>query len=60
MKRYVVGLAIGGVQEHPHFEYKNIETIEATSPKEAEDIYNKKHKCSYWYARCLGLALNGD
>jgi hypothetical protein len=43
-----------------NFEYLNIEEIEATSPKEAEKIYNKKYNCSYWYARCLGTAFKED
>lgn len=53
-KKYLVALEIGGVQEHPGVQYIDAEVIEAPTPQEAENQYNIKHKCSYYYAHCVG------
>lgn len=49
-RRFVVGMAVGGIMECPevHIE-KPIEVIEATTPHEAEDIYNAKYKNYFFY-----------
>jgi len=57
--KYLVGLCIGGLMECPQVEVIDIEVISATSEKEAEDIYNKKHNCSFYHAHCLGVYSNG-
>ena len=54
MKKFLVALAVGGLIEQPNFSYCDYDLIEATTEKEAVEIYNKKHKCSYFYGRCLG------
>lgn len=54
MKKFLVALAVGGIMEQPDYTYTDKEVIEAIDRKSAEDIYNKKHNCSYFYAKCLG------
>lgn len=56
--RYVVGLLTGGVMEQPELELFDIEQISAENAKDAEEIYNKKHNCHYYYARCIGEINN--
>ena len=51
---YLVGLKIGGIMEHPHIIFEDIQEIKAISPKEAEDIYNKLNDCSYYYGKVVG------
>jgi len=60
MSHFIVGLQCGGLMEDPGIRYENIETVEAETAKQAEKIYNKKHKCNFFYAKCLGRALEGD
>jgi hypothetical protein len=59
MKQYLVGLRCGGLMEDPSIRYENHEIIEANTPREAEDGYNKKNNCSYFYGRCRGEVING-
>lgn len=54
MRKFIVGLQCGGLMEDPKIRYEDKEIIEANSPEEAEEIYNKKHNCSFFYAYCLG------
>lgn len=53
MGKYLVALAVGGVMEHPEFEYHDRQVIEAPSEKEACRIYNEKNKCSYFYGKVI-------
>lgn len=57
--KYLVALAVGGLMEMPEIRYENFDVIEANSKKEAEDKYNKKHNCSYFYGCCLAKKING-
>ena len=59
MIKYVVALEVGGTMEMPHFEHSMAQCIEAETPKEAVEIYNKKNKCSYYYGVVIGYYLNG-
>ena len=54
MTKYIVALRTGGIMEQPHIEYRNHQTIEASSPEEAEKIYNKLNNCSYFYGAVVG------
>ena len=54
MPKYLVALQEGGLMEDPEIRYTNKQVIEAASPRQAEEIYNKKNNCSYFYAHCLG------
>ena len=49
----------GGTMEMPHFEHSMAQCIEAETPKEAVEIYNKKNKRSYYYGVVIGYYLNG-
>ena len=59
MIKYVVAREVGGTMEMPHFEHSMAQCIEAETPKEAVEIYNKKNKCSYYYGVVIGYYLNG-
>ena len=59
-QKYTVALQIGGIMEQPHFTYENYQVIEATSEKEATDIYNKRNNCSYFYGTVMGVNGNID
>lgn len=52
--KYVVAMQCGGVMEDPNIHYENEQIITAMSEKEAEDKYNKKNKCSYYYGKVIG------
>lgn len=54
MKKYLVGLSVGGLMECPDITIKNIQVIEANSEKSAENTYNEVNNCSYFYGKCLG------
>ena len=54
MKKWLVALAVGGLMEQPEITYSKYQVIEAKTEEEAEDIYNTKNKCSYFYGSCLG------
>jgi len=49
----------GGTMEMPHFEHSMAQCIEAETPKEAVEIYDKKNKCSYYHGVVIGYYLNG-
>ena len=51
--KYLVALAVGGVMEHPEFDYQDFDIIEAPSGKAAVAAYNKKWKCDYFYGRVM-------
>lgn len=59
LNKYLVALRVGGVMELPEISYMNFEVIEAISAEKAEEIYNKKHDCSYFYAECLAEKVEG-
>lgn len=51
MSKYIVGLLVGGLMEDPELRVvEPLEVIEAVSAHRAEEIYNKMHDCSYFYA----------
>lgn len=52
-KRYLVALQVGGIMEHPEYTYQDYQIIEAKSRREAEDIYNKKNNCNYYYGSVI-------
>lgn len=54
IKKYLVATECGGLMEMPEIYYEKYDIIEAESPKEAEEKYDKKHKCSYFYGICIG------
>jgi len=60
LKKYLVALAVGGVMEQPSFNYQDIGIIEAATPKDASQIYNKKHSCSYFYGATIGEIIDED
>lgn len=45
MKKYLVGLAVGGLMEQPEITYHDKQVIKAVSSEEAVKIYNRKNKC---------------
>lgn len=53
-RNYIVATAIGGVMEHPDFEYVDQETVKAKSEQEAILKYEKIHPHNYWFARVIG------
>jgi len=53
--KYLVALCVGGIMECPEISYKEVEVKE-----EAEEIYNTKNKCSYFYGSCLAENVNGN
>lgn len=53
MNKYVIALAIGGVMEHPHFEYQDYRLIEASSKEEAIRKYKEETGCEYWTPTCM-------
>jgi hypothetical protein len=59
MIKYIVALECGGTMEMPYFEYSMAQCIDAETPKEAVEIYNKKNKCSYYYGTVVGYYLDG-
>lgn len=54
MAKYFVALEVGGLMEQPQVEYHNLQEIEATSETEAEELYNRKNNCSFFYGKCIG------
>ena len=57
---FVVVLGVGGLMECPETSIDApIEVIEATSYYEANDIYNAKHKCYFFYAH-VAAELDDD
>lgn len=59
MKKYLVGLAVGGLMEQPEITYHDKQVIKAVSSEEAVKIYNRKNKCDFYYGHCLG-EIEGD
>lgn len=59
MTKFIVALEAGGLMEMPHFEYSAAQVIEAETPEEAVDIYNKKNGCNYFYGCVIGYYLEG-
>ena len=54
MKKYLVALANGGEMENPTITYSKYQIIEAETEEAAEEEYNRKNNCSYYYGECLG------
>ena len=57
---YLVALEWGGLMEDPQVKYGDMEIIASSSDKEAVKIYNVKHKCNFFYGRCLGEVIDGE
>ncbi len=55
-RRWLVATCYGGLMEDPDYWVilEEIEEVVAPTAKDACDIYNQKHSCSYFYAACLG------
>lgn len=49
MSKYIVGLLCGGLMESPGLYHSDGQIIEAENKKEAEEIYNSKNNCSFFY-----------
>lgn len=60
MKKYIVALQTGGLQEDPELRYTHYEIIEAQNEGEAEDIYNKNNNCSYFYGKTVGEVIDDN
>ena len=53
LRKFKVGLAVGGVMEHPEITYENIQIIEASDAEEARKIYNEINNCNFYYGEVL-------
>ena len=53
MRKFKVGLAVGGVMEHPEITYEDIQIIEASDEEEARKIYDERNNCNYFYGEVL-------
>lgn len=53
MRKFKVGLAVGGVMEHPETTYEDIQIIEASDEEEARKIYDERNNCNYFYGEVL-------
>lgn len=51
--KYIVALSTGGLMECPEMYYENFQVIEAENDKQAEEIYNKKNNCNYFWGVTL-------
>lgn len=49
MSKYIVALLCGGLMESPDLYHSSGQIIEAKNAKEAEEIYNEKNNCSFFY-----------
>jgi hypothetical protein len=49
MSKYIVALLCGGLMESPDFYHSDGQIIEAETKKEAEETYNSKNNCSFFY-----------
>lgn len=59
--KYIVGLLTGGLMEDPVLKFTTpYDIIEADSNKEAESIYNKKHKCDYFYGSVMCAIVDNN
>lgn len=58
--KYLVGTLCGGLQEFEgRWEWDGpFEIIIARSKKKAEKIYNKKHKCDYFYGAVMAEIID--
>lgn len=58
---FLVGLYTGGLMEDPELKVSGKEIITAESSQAAEELYNNKHACSFFYGgtiACMDLAGN--
>lgn len=53
MRKFKVGLDVGGVMEHPEITYENIQIIEAQDEEEARKIYDERNNCNFYYGEVL-------
>ena len=53
MRKFKVGLAVGGVMEHSEITYEDIQIIEASDEEEARKIYDERNNCNYFYGEVL-------
>ena len=60
MSEYIVALEAGGTMEMPRFEYSKAQIIEADSPSDAVEIYNRNNNCSYFYGTVIGSVIDGE
>lgn len=59
--KYIVGLLIGGLMEDSGLKFTTpYDIIESDSDKEAESIYNKKHKCDYFYGSVMCTIVDNN
>lgn len=55
MKKYLVAKLIDdGPADEMTIYHSGYDIIEAENEKEAEEKYNEKHECSYFYGDCIG------
>jgi len=57
MNKYLIAEAQGGIMECPEIKFHNPEIIEAKTDKKALDIYNTKHRCTYFYGDVLAYKI---
>lgn len=59
--KYIVGLLVGGLMEDHNFRFTEpYDIIEANSDEEARNIYNKKHKCYYFYGSVMCAIVDNN
>lgn len=51
--KYIVALRTGGLMEDPEISYTNYWVISAENPHMAEEIYNNRNNCSFYYGVTL-------
>lgn len=57
--RYLVALQTGGLMEDPGICYSGFEVISAANAEMAVNVYNAKHRCTYFYGTCLAEQVGG-
>lgn len=56
---FLVGLAVGGLIEDSELRIEDVEMIEAEDIYKAKSKYDKKHNCSFYYGKTIGI-VDGD
>lgn len=58
MKKYIVALESGGLQEDPNLKYSEYEIIEANDANEAQKKYNTMKKCNFFEGMTIGEVID--
>lgn len=51
--KFIVALCVGGLMEMPELTYERFQVIEAENEKQAQQIYNERNKCNYFYGSTI-------